>query len=106
VREQARELNRLERVLEGANIKLRAVDSTMVGRSVRAMLEVLVAEMTDSAALAEIARAGARHAPPGRPLERLGYRFILDRGSQPDSEVLPRQRGTQEALPCNPAVSE
>ena len=31
-------------------------------------------------------------------LERLGYRFILDRGSQPDSEVLPRQRGTQEAL--------
>ena len=39
-------------------------------------------------------------------LERLGYRFILDRGSQPDSEVLPRQRGTQEALPCNPAVSE
>jgi hypothetical protein len=50
VREQARELNRLQKVLEGANIKLGAVASTMAGRSVRAMLEALVAGTTDPTA--------------------------------------------------------
>jgi hypothetical protein len=56
VREQARELNRLEKVLEGANIKLGAVASTMGGRSVRTMLEALVAGTTDPAMLAELAK--------------------------------------------------
>jgi transposase len=60
VREQARELNRLEKVLEGANIKLGTVASTIAGRSVRAMLDALVAGTTDPATLAELAQGRLR----------------------------------------------
>ena len=60
VREQAREFNRLEKVLEGANIKLGAVASTMTGRSVRAMLEALVGGTTDSTTLADLAQGRLR----------------------------------------------
>jgi len=82
VREQARELNRLQKVLEGANIKLGAVASTMAGRSVRAMLEALVAGTTDPVALAELAqgRLRAKRAALQRALAgRLGahQRFML-----------------------------
>ena len=82
VREQARELNRLQKVLEGANIKLGAVVSTMAGRSVRAMLEALVAGTTDPTALAELAqgRLRSKRAALQRALAgRLGahQRFML-----------------------------
>jgi transposase len=60
VREQARELNRLQKVLEGPNVKLGAVASTMAGRSVRAMLEALVAGTTDPVAVAELAQGRLR----------------------------------------------
>jgi transposase len=82
VREQARELNRLQKVLEGANVKLGAVASTMGGQSVRAMLEALVAGTTDPATLADLAqgRLRAKRATLQRALAgRVGahQRFLL-----------------------------
>jgi transposase len=60
VREQTRELNRLQKVLEGANIKLATVASTMRTQSARAILEALVAGTTDPATLADLAQGRLR----------------------------------------------
>jgi len=55
LRERAAEVNRLQKVLEGANIKLASVLSDVTGVSARAMLAELVAGSTDAAALADLA---------------------------------------------------
>jgi transposase len=60
VEEHTRELNRIEKVLEGANIKLAAVASTLSGKGVRDMLRALVAGETDTERLAERARGRMR----------------------------------------------
>jgi len=56
VRERASEVSRLQKTLEGANIKLAAVASDVMGKSGRAMLEALVAGITDPQLLAALAR--------------------------------------------------
>jgi transposase len=53
--ERAREVNRIQKVLEGANIKLGSVISHTMGVSGRAMLEALAAGSTDTTALAKLA---------------------------------------------------
>jgi transposase len=78
VREQAREPNRVQKLLEGANIKLAAVASTMTGRSVGALLDALVAGTTDPAALAELAQ--------GRLM--LDLRTFRRRPSTPSSSLI------------------
>lgn len=60
IRERAAELNRIAKVLEGANIKLASVASSVDGVSARAMLERLVAGETDPATLADLARGRLR----------------------------------------------
>ena len=55
VRERTAEVNRLQKTLEGANIKLASVVSDITGVSARAMLAELVAGQEDAAALAELA---------------------------------------------------
>ncbi len=60
VRERASEVNRLQKVLEGANIKLASVASNIVGVSGRAILEELVAGQQDTATLAELAKGRLR----------------------------------------------
>jgi transposase len=60
VEERARLTNRLQAVLEDANIKLAAVVTDVRGVSARAILDALVAGETDAALLAELARAAAR----------------------------------------------
>jgi transposase len=55
VHERADEVNRLQKVLEGANIKLASVATDLLGKSGRAMLEALVGGSTDVAALAQLA---------------------------------------------------
>lgn len=57
---RADEVRRLQKVLEGANIKLGDVASDVVGKSGRDMLQALAAGMTDSAQMAELARARMR----------------------------------------------
>ena len=64
IRAQAAEVNRLQKTLEGANIKLAAVASDVAGVSARAMLAALVAGQTDTAALADLARGSLRKKLP------------------------------------------
>ncbi len=59
-RERAAEINRLQKTLEGANIKLAAVATNVVGVSGRAMLEAMIAGDEEPAALAALARGRMR----------------------------------------------
>ena len=54
--ERAREVNRVQKVLEGANIKLASVATDVLGVSGRAMLEGLIAGDASPEALADLAR--------------------------------------------------
>jgi transposase len=60
VRERTRETNRLQKTLEGANLKLGDVASNVLGVSGRAMLEGLVAGNSDATKLADLARGKLR----------------------------------------------
>jgi transposase len=64
VRERAAEVNRVQKVLEGANIKLAGVASDIMGLSAREMLAALVAGRTDAAAIAQCARGRLREKIP------------------------------------------
>lgn len=60
VQERTREVNRLQKVLEGANIKLASVASEVLGRSGRDMLKALCEGIEDPATLAAMARGRLR----------------------------------------------
>jgi transposase len=60
LRERAAELNRLQKTLEGANLKLAAVASDIDGQSARAMLVALAGGAADPAALADLAQGKLR----------------------------------------------
>jgi transposase len=68
LQERGRLLGRIQKLLEGANIKLSAVASDIVGVSGRAMLEALADGTTAAAALASLARGRLRSKRPA--LER------------------------------------
>jgi transposase len=73
-RERAAEVNRLQKVLESANLKLGGVASDIMGVSARQMLAELVAGATDTTALAGLARGQLQKKRP--ELERaLAGRF-------------------------------
>jgi transposase len=60
IQERTAAANRLQKVLEGANVKLASVASDVLGRSGREMLEALVAGETDVTAMADLARGKLR----------------------------------------------
>jgi transposase len=60
VRERAAEVNRVQKTLEGANIKLAAVATDITGTSGRAIMAALVAGTTPPAALADLAQGRMR----------------------------------------------
>jgi transposase len=60
VRERSAEVNRVQKLLEGANIKLASVASDVMGVSGRAMLAELVAGNADPAAVADLAKGRLR----------------------------------------------
>jgi transposase len=60
IRERTREIQRLEKLLEDAGVKLSAVVSDLTGKSARAMLEALIAGQRDPEVLADLALAGMR----------------------------------------------
>lgn len=64
IRERAAEVNRIQKVLEGANIKLASVATNIVGVSGRAMLEGLVAGTEEPEQLAGLARGRLREKRP------------------------------------------
>ncbi len=63
-RERAAEINRVQKVLEGGNIKLGTVASDVMGVSGRAMLDAIVGGNTDPVALAELAVGRLRYKRP------------------------------------------
>jgi transposase len=60
IRERVTLINRVQKLLEDANIKLAAVASDIMGVSGRAMLAALLAGLTDPQALAELAKGRLR----------------------------------------------
>ncbi|CAB3395099.1 transposase (fragment) [Kyrpidia spormannii] len=56
VDERAREANRIQKVLEGANIKLSSVATDILGKSGREILKALIEGQTDPEALADMAK--------------------------------------------------
>lgn len=80
VQERATVVNRMQKVLEWANLTLSAVVTDVTGASARAMLEALVAGQTDVTALADLAkgrlrtkRAELEHALPGTLLSHHAF---------------------------------
>ncbi len=64
IRERTAEVNRLQKTLEGANIKLAAVASDVVGKSGREILAVLVEGVSEPSALAQFAKGRLREKIP------------------------------------------
>ena len=92
VQQRSREANRIQKLLEGANIKLASVATDVLGVSGRAMLEALAAGETDPEALAQLAR--------GRLREKLGELREALRGMVQDHQrfMLKSQLRTLEHL--------
>jgi transposase len=84
VQARSQEINRLQKVLEGANIKLAAVATDVLGKSGRDMLEALVGGAQDAEALAELARGRLRAKLPQ-------LRQALDGRVQPHHRFLLQQ---------------
>lgn len=83
VRDRAREVNRLCKVLEDAGIKLTSVATDVLGVSGRAMVDALLAGTTDPTVLAELARGKLRKKLPAlrRALEgrfRRHHAFLVE----------------------------
>jgi len=62
--ERAREINRIQKVLEGANIKLSSVASDVLGKSGRAMIEAIITGEEDPKMLSELALRGLKKKKP------------------------------------------
>src|SRR5215212_6265000 len=60
VRERSAEIGRLQKTLEGANIKLASVATNVMGKSVRQMLKALIDGSTESSAMAQLAKGKLR----------------------------------------------
>src|SRR5207248_8930206 len=60
IQERTRAVNRVQKVLEDANIKLAAVATDTLGVSGRQMIEALIAEENDPHALADLAKGRLR----------------------------------------------
>ena len=82
VAEKASAANRIQKVLEDANIKLASVATDVLGTSGRAMLEALIAGVTNPETLADLARMRLRAKIPELQLALTGrvtdhHRFLL-----------------------------
>jgi transposase len=82
VRERTAQINRLQKVLEAANIKLATVATDVLGKSPREMLEALIAGEEDVAVIAERARGRLRAKIPDLKRALKGHlqpqhRFLL-----------------------------
>ena len=82
IQERSRTVNRVQKLLEGANIKLASVVSDIQGVSARAMLEEIAKGRTDVQALAQLARGRLRNKIPELEKALTGlvephHRFLL-----------------------------
>jgi len=84
VQERTQEINRLQKVLEGANIKLAAVATDIMGKSGRDMLDALTGGEQEAEVLAQLARGRMPAKLPELRLALTGrvqphHRFLLER---------------------------
>jgi len=82
IEERTRIVNRVQKLLEGANIKLASVASDIMGVSARAMLVEIVAGQTDAELMADLARGRMRSKIPELEKALTGivqphHRFVL-----------------------------
>jgi transposase len=82
IQERTAAVNRIQKVLEDANVKLAGVATDVLGVSGRDMLEALIAGETDPAKLADLARKRLREKIPALRLALQGrvtghHRFLL-----------------------------
>jgi transposase len=84
VQQRAQAITRVQKVLETANIKLSSVATDVLGVSGRAMIEALVAGVSDAEALADLARGRLRAKLPA-------LREALEGRVEPIPRVLLRQ---------------
>jgi len=82
VQERTRVVNRVQKLLEEANIKLSSVATDIMGVSARAMLEELAAGQTDAGRMADLARGRMRNKVPELEKALTGmvqphHRFLL-----------------------------
>ena len=96
VAERSRLKNRIQKILEEANIKLASVASDVLGKSGRAMLTALVEGKEDPEQLAELAQGTLRLKIPQlaearlgrvRPVHRFGLKQQLDRIDFIDKQI-------------------
>jgi transposase len=64
IQERAQEVNRFQKTLEGANIKLAAVATDVLGKSGRGMIQAVIDGTTDASVLACLARGLLRKKLP------------------------------------------
>jgi transposase len=109
VRERSREVQRLQKTLEGANIKLGSVASDILGKSGREILAGLVGGRTDAAALADLAKGKLREKLPALERALVGrfeahQRFLVARqlGHLDDLDGLIAEVGAQIAERLRP----
>jgi len=82
-RDRSREVNRLQKVLEDAGVKVTSVLTNVMGASGRAMVEALVAGTTDPQVLADLARGKLRQKLPALQRALVGrvrpvHAFLLE----------------------------
>jgi transposase len=77
INERARSIQRLEKVLQDAGIKLSSVASTTYSKSARAMLDALLGGVTEPEQLAELAKTRMRQKIP-QLREALASRFQIE----------------------------
>ena len=84
MQERSQEVNRLQKLLEGANIKLAAVATDVLGKSGRDMVEAVIGGEQNAEALTALARGRLRAKLPDQSLALEGHvqphhRFLLQR---------------------------
>lgn len=114
IRQRAQVVNRIQKVLEGANIKLSSVASNVMGASGRAMLEAISQGVDDPKVLATYAKGRLKEkkselqkalqglvGPHQRTMLQSQLRlisFLDDEVSRMDEEIAERMRPFEEAL--------
>jgi transposase len=120
LRERVRAVQRIQKLLEGANIKLSSVATDILGVSGRAMLTALAAGEADPAALAELAKGRLKNKRPQlesaltgligdhqRMLLQITLRhigFLEEQVTALDREVAERMRPFQKELEALDAI--
>jgi transposase len=106
-RERTKEIQRLEKLLEDAGIKLSSVASNIIGVSGRAMLEALIGGQRDPAVLADLAQKSMRNKIPaltealaGRFTEHHAFmtQLYLDRIDAHDADIARLEERIEEAI--------